>query len=169
MPSQPEQYGSTVHLFIDVGRSPCKITFMSTTFANDLWGSVKAWVVFSSLSRFPFLPLCRSSPAHSFGYAPSLVRLDDQPVLHLNPPSSSLSFVLIVLHVHSLGPKISVHAFHLEDIVKSCFWGPSEDEGPQQLVLSTSPWAHSTRGDVSLISSPSCRDIWYANLYFLGY
>jgi hypothetical protein len=36
MPSQPEQYGSTVHLFIDVGRSPCKITFMSTTFANDL-------------------------------------------------------------------------------------------------------------------------------------
>ena len=42
MPSQREQYGSTVHLFIDVGRSPCKITFMSTTFANDLWGSVKA-------------------------------------------------------------------------------------------------------------------------------
>jgi hypothetical protein len=42
MPSQREQYGSTVHLFIDVGRSPCKITFMPTTFANDLWGSVKA-------------------------------------------------------------------------------------------------------------------------------
>ena len=26
MPSQREQYGSTVHLFIGTGRSPCKIT-----------------------------------------------------------------------------------------------------------------------------------------------
>jgi hypothetical protein len=28
-------------------------------------------------------------------------------------------------------PKIPVHIFHLENIVKSCFWGPSEAEGPQ--------------------------------------
>jgi hypothetical protein len=35
MPSQREQYGSTVHLFIDTGRSPCKITPMPFTFAND--------------------------------------------------------------------------------------------------------------------------------------
>jgi hypothetical protein len=42
MPSQREQYGSTDHLFIDVGRSPCKITFMSITFADDFWESVKA-------------------------------------------------------------------------------------------------------------------------------
>jgi hypothetical protein len=35
MPSQHEQYGSTVHLFIGTGCSPCKITFMSFTFAND--------------------------------------------------------------------------------------------------------------------------------------
>jgi hypothetical protein len=35
MPSQCEQYGSTVHLFIGTGRSPCKITPMSFTFAND--------------------------------------------------------------------------------------------------------------------------------------
>jgi hypothetical protein len=33
--SQHEQYGSTVHLFIGTGRSPCKITFMPFTFAND--------------------------------------------------------------------------------------------------------------------------------------
>jgi hypothetical protein len=26
MSSQREQYGTTVHLFIDTGRSPCKIT-----------------------------------------------------------------------------------------------------------------------------------------------
>jgi hypothetical protein len=33
--SQREQYGSTVHLFIGTGRSPCKITLMPFTFAND--------------------------------------------------------------------------------------------------------------------------------------
>jgi hypothetical protein len=31
MPSQREQYGSTVHLFIGTGRSPCKITPMPFT------------------------------------------------------------------------------------------------------------------------------------------
>jgi hypothetical protein len=35
MPSQREQYWSTVHLFIGTGRSPCKITPMPFTFAND--------------------------------------------------------------------------------------------------------------------------------------
>jgi hypothetical protein len=35
MPSQREQYGSTVHLFIGTGRSPCEITSMPFTFAND--------------------------------------------------------------------------------------------------------------------------------------
>jgi hypothetical protein len=35
MPSLREQYGSTVHLFIGTGRSPCKITSMPFTFAND--------------------------------------------------------------------------------------------------------------------------------------
>jgi hypothetical protein len=35
MPSQREQYESTVHLFIGTGRSPCKITSMPFIFAND--------------------------------------------------------------------------------------------------------------------------------------
>jgi hypothetical protein len=35
MPSQREQYGSTVHLFICTGRNPCKITPMPFTFANN--------------------------------------------------------------------------------------------------------------------------------------
>jgi hypothetical protein len=35
MPSQHEQYGSTVHLFIDTGRNPCKITLMPFTFINN--------------------------------------------------------------------------------------------------------------------------------------
>jgi hypothetical protein len=35
MPSQREQYKSTVHLFIGTGHSPCNITPMPFTFAND--------------------------------------------------------------------------------------------------------------------------------------
>jgi hypothetical protein len=35
MSSPREQYRSTVHLFIGTGRSPCKITPMPFTFAND--------------------------------------------------------------------------------------------------------------------------------------
>jgi hypothetical protein len=35
MPSQREQYGSTVHLFIDTGHSLCKITLMPFTFINN--------------------------------------------------------------------------------------------------------------------------------------
>jgi hypothetical protein len=34
MPSQREQYGGTVHLFIGMGRSPCEITSMPFTFSN---------------------------------------------------------------------------------------------------------------------------------------
>jgi hypothetical protein len=35
MPSSREQYGDTVHLFIDTGRSPYKITFMPFTFDSS--------------------------------------------------------------------------------------------------------------------------------------
>jgi hypothetical protein len=35
MPSQRVQYGSTVHLFIGTGRSPCKVTLVPFTFANN--------------------------------------------------------------------------------------------------------------------------------------
>ena len=35
MPSQREQYSSTVHLFIGKGRSPCRITFVPFTFINN--------------------------------------------------------------------------------------------------------------------------------------
>jgi hypothetical protein len=47
MPSQREQYGGTVHLFIGMGRSPCRITPMPFTFANNsmldlLW----AWPIY---------------------------------------------------------------------------------------------------------------------------
>jgi hypothetical protein len=35
MPSQREQYGDTVRLFIGTGRSPCKITLIPFTFINN--------------------------------------------------------------------------------------------------------------------------------------
>jgi hypothetical protein len=35
MLGQCEQYGSTVHLFIGKGRSPCRITYMPFTFINN--------------------------------------------------------------------------------------------------------------------------------------
>jgi hypothetical protein len=34
--SQREQYGVTVHLFISIGHSMCRITFMPLTFTIDL-------------------------------------------------------------------------------------------------------------------------------------
>jgi hypothetical protein len=55
MPSQREQYRSTVHLFIGTGRSPCKITLMPFTFINNsiviLRGLI--WLfIFKSVSTF---------------------------------------------------------------------------------------------------------------------
>jgi hypothetical protein len=73
MPSQREHYRSNVHLFIGTRRSPCKITPMPFTFAND---SIVTHRVLNSLfllSRFLFLLTCRSSPARSFGPAPTFV------------------------------------------------------------------------------------------------
>jgi hypothetical protein len=89
MPSQREQYGSTVHLFIDTGRSPCKITTMPFTFANNSIVIHRGLNSLSLLSRFLFLLSRRSSPAHSFGSAPSFIFF-----LHLH--ASWL--------VHSIGP-----------------------------------------------------------------
>jgi hypothetical protein len=73
MPSQSEQYGSTVHLFIGIGRSPCIITHMPVTFANDSIVIHRGLNSLSLLSRFPFLLSCRSSLAHSFGSASTFV------------------------------------------------------------------------------------------------
>ena len=62
MPSQREQYGDTVHLFIGTGRSPCKITLMPFTFINNsivilqglirlfIFKSVSSWKLVISIS-----------------------------------------------------------------------------------------------------------------------
>ena len=54
MPSQREQYGSTVHLFIGTGRSPCKITPMPFTCIND---SIVIHRGLNSLFPFKSVPL----------------------------------------------------------------------------------------------------------------
>jgi hypothetical protein len=59
MPSQREQYGSTVHLFIGTGRSPCKITPMPFTFAN---GSILTHRGLNSLFLFKLVSFSAIMP-----------------------------------------------------------------------------------------------------------
>jgi hypothetical protein len=76
IPSQREQYGSTVHLFIGTRRSPCKITSRPFTFANNsivIHRGLDSMFPFKSVSFF--LSSCQSSLAHSFGSVPSFVSL----------------------------------------------------------------------------------------------
>jgi hypothetical protein len=123
MPSQREQYGNTVHLFIGTGRSPCKITLMPFTFINNsiviLRGLI--WLfIFKSVSSF-----CR--------YAEALLHVASWSSYLSSWSPSQSSFVLIMfLYTRNLTLKVPVHIFLLENIVKLRFWGPSEAEGPQQ-------------------------------------
>jgi hypothetical protein len=76
IPSQPEQYGSTVHLFIGTGRSPCKITSRPFKNGNNsivIHRGLDSLFPFKSVSFF--LSSCRSSLTHSFGSVPSSVSL----------------------------------------------------------------------------------------------
>jgi hypothetical protein len=74
MPSQREQYGNTVHLFIGTGRSPRKITSRPFAFDNNsivIYLGLDSLFLFKSVSSF--LPSCQSSLAHSFGSVPFFV------------------------------------------------------------------------------------------------
>jgi hypothetical protein len=55
MPNQREQYGGTVHLFIDTRHSPYKITFMPFTFDNNsivIYQGLNSLFIFKSVSFF---------------------------------------------------------------------------------------------------------------------
>jgi hypothetical protein len=59
MPSQREQYGSTVHLFIGTGRSPCKIIPMPFTSANNsivIHRDLNSLFIFKSVSFSAIMP-----------------------------------------------------------------------------------------------------------------
>jgi hypothetical protein len=125
MPSQREQYGNIVHLFIGTGRSPCKITLMPFTFINNsiviLRGLI--WLfIFKSVS----------SSCH---YAEALLRIASWSSYPSSWSPSQSSFVLTMfLYTRNLTSKVPVHIFLLENIVKLHFWGPSEAEGPQHAL-----------------------------------
>ena len=59
MPSQREQYRVTVNLFIGTGRSPCQITSIPFTFAND---SIVIHQGLNSLFPFKSVPFSAIMP-----------------------------------------------------------------------------------------------------------
>ena len=109
MPSQREQYGSTVHLIIGTGRSPCKITSRPFAFDNNsivIYRGLDSLFLFKSVSSF--LPTCRSFLARTFDSVSSFVLLE-------------------FLHTTTLTclkgpcPKVPIHVLHSRNIVKSRF------------------------------------------------
>jgi hypothetical protein len=64
--SQREQYGGTVHLFIGMGHSPDKITFMSLKTNHNYDTNYRGYVVFSFLSQCqPSSQVCHHAEALS--------------------------------------------------------------------------------------------------------
>jgi hypothetical protein len=109
MPSQREQYGSTVHLFIDTGHSPCKITSMPFTFVNN------SIVIHRGLdSLFPFKSVSFSV------IMPKLpcVQLRLCSILRIPCASSHCDFDS---SPKGPSPKVPAHVLYSRNIVKSCF------------------------------------------------
>jgi hypothetical protein len=115
MPNQRKQYGDTVHLFIGMGRSPRKITLMPFTFINN------SMIILRGLIRFFIFKSVSFSAA-----IPKLFYTQLRLCANLR--------VLCASSYRGSDPslKIPVNVLYSRNIVKSCFWGPSEAEGPQQ-------------------------------------
>jgi hypothetical protein len=62
MSSPREQFGSTVHLFIGMGRSPCEITSMPFTFANDSKVIHRGLNILFPFKSVPFLAVMPKLP-----------------------------------------------------------------------------------------------------------
>jgi hypothetical protein len=104
MTSQREQYGSTVHLFIGTGRSPCKITPMPFTFVNN---SIVTRRGLNSLFLFKSVSFSTIVPKLSCAQ----LRL-----------CANLRVLCASSHYGSdLSSKIPVHVLYSRNIVKSCF------------------------------------------------
>jgi hypothetical protein len=104
MSSQSEQYGNTIHLFIGTGRSPCIITLMPFTFAND------SIVIHRGLNNFfPFksVPLSATMPK--------------LPCAQLRL-CANLCILRNSSHCGSdPSPKVPIYVLYSRNIVKSCF------------------------------------------------
>jgi hypothetical protein len=104
MPSQREQYRSTVHLFIGTGHSPCKITLTPFTFSND------SIVIHRGLnSLFPF----KSVPLSTI--------MSKLPCAQLRLCANLRIFCTSSHCGSDLSPKVPVHVLYSRNIVKSCF------------------------------------------------
>jgi hypothetical protein len=115
MPSQREQYGDTVHLFIGTGRSPCKITLIPFTFINNSMIILRGLIWF-----FIFESVSFSAAIPKLFYTQLRLCANLRVLCASSYRGSDPS------------PKIPVNVLFSRNIIKSCFLGPSEAEGPQQ-------------------------------------
>jgi hypothetical protein len=106
IPSQREQYGSTVHLFIGTGRSPCKFTFMPFTLGSN---SIVIHRGPNSLFIFKSVSFSATTPKLSRSHLRRCI---------------NLRIILVCCDI-DLSSKIPVHTLYSRNTVKSCFWGPS--------------------------------------------
>jgi hypothetical protein len=104
MPSQREQYGNIVHLFIGTGRSPCTITLMPFTFAND---SIVIHRGLNSLFPFKSVPLSATMPK--------------LPYAQLRLYANLRIFCTSSYCGSDPSPKVPVHVLYSRNVVKSCF------------------------------------------------
>jgi hypothetical protein len=133
--SQREQYDVTVHLFIGIGRSLGKFTFMSLTFTVSQKASCRG---LSSL--FPFrsvsfsttvLVLSRSFSIHSFGAGSSFFQI--APSYHA--------------HLHLKPPKLPVTVFYTEKHVSCVFEDIRKRKAPTVASHSINLFLHLTNLD----------------------
>jgi hypothetical protein len=103
--SQREQYRGNVHLFIGIGRSLCKFTFMPFIFTIDLWTT--QWGL-DSLFLFKSVPFSAIAPKLSCAQLRCNINLRLDHAFH-------------IIYGFISSPKVPVHMLHLENIVKSCF------------------------------------------------
>jgi hypothetical protein len=104
MTSQREQYGDTVHLFIDTGHSPYKITFRPFTFGSN---SIVIHQGMNSLFIFKSVSFSASVSKLSCSYLRRCINL--RIILGFSYCDSDSS------------PKVPVHTFCSRNTVKSCF------------------------------------------------
>jgi hypothetical protein len=127
MPSQRVQYGGTVYLFIGAGHNPYKITFMPFTLVNN---SIVICRGLNSLFIFKSVPPSAVTPKLSCSHLRCCTNLR----------------IILVYCDADLRPKIPVHTLYSRNTVKSCFWGPSEAEDPQQETTSQVAWGVKSAG-----------------------
>jgi hypothetical protein len=139
MPSQRERYGSTVHLFIGTGRNPYKITFMPFTSDNN---SMVIYQGLNSLFIFKSVSFSATTPKLSCWHLRCCIKTF---VLSWSSPGVITTWVRRYLLTH----------YTSRNIVKSCFWGPSDTEGPQHPYCKRihPPWA---QDNTKAAGSPYC-------------